>query len=777
MNRSRALILLLLVVTPLCAAGAAGRPVGLIIDSANIPSPVAFARFADVMVETLANSRQWEPTVLTEDSPLVRASGAPWPEAKDGWGEAEDTLRALLVATRLAEVLVVVPVPAALNTVDILWLQADQEGLRRLQLSTAGSNDSAYAALTNQLMTRLSQGFGAVSETPVAKPTAPVPATPSAPQTMVADSGAPAAATINRETTPVAVAAAQSGAPGGAVLTAPTGAAGTPAPSAQRPETTGTATVRPATEPLPTVTPAAPTVVATTPTPAVGGPVAAGPERPATPVAPLPTAPTGTPAAVDLSKPGVVAALPEAQPTTAPGTPRGAPTAQPAAETLQIAAPAAATPTLAPAPTTPSGPVATAPGTERPLAPAALPAPTASAPTAELPGPEVVAVRPVAPGAKPEAPAAVLPPALEPVKPEAPATPTVVTPPPPPVQPPASSVSAPARSQFLAAADKFLQEGDFTRSEDMLLRAQEAGDPKGEVYYAYARLEAARQNRAAERTWLERTLKEVPDHSTARLRLAEVLRAAGLWRKAVDEYNTVLKATPETVQAYLGLSAIYASQSQPRRAAEIIAEAIKHAPADASLYLRMGDLHAQRKARAEAEEAYDRAARLSQGEVRADALDRLGDLYVDAEREHEGFICYAEAAALRQKTTSAIADRRYQQIMAAADESLDKALRQAATALQSYLSGGEVTREEAFAAMNDFNGRAQEVSKFAESLTPPGAQKLRHAERKLTYSLASEAALYGLLYLDQARPGDLELYGTRLTDSAKRLETLRRARG
>ncbi|MGE5532027.1 MAG: tetratricopeptide repeat protein, partial [Bacteroidota bacterium] len=339
------------------------------------------------------------------------------------------------------------------------------------------------------------------------------------------------------------------------------------------------------------------------------------------------------------------------------------------------------------------------------------------------------------------------------------------------LEPPKAPEQAP---QFLAAAEKFLGQGDYRRAEDLLLKAEEAREPRASVFSGWAKLEAARQNKVAERTWLERTINADPGDVPAHLRLAELLREAGLWRKAVDEYDLVIKAQPDNVQAYLGLSSLYAAQSQPRRAAEILSEAVKHRPEDCSLYLRLGDLYAPRKALPEAEEAYDTAARLSKGEQRADALDRLGDLYVLADREREGFICYAEASKLRSESNSPLAEKRYRQIMGAADDALGKVLDKAAQGLDGYLSGRNVTREEAFGAMSDFNTQVQEVSNFVESITPPTNLKLPHAQRKLAYSLAAEAALYGLLYLDQGKQDELGLYQARLTESKKSLQALRR---
>lgn len=765
MRRHLPVILLLALTAPLCAAPSPVRQVGLIVDPSGIPSPAAFARFVDVMVETLSGSRQWEPTVLTEECPLIRASGAPWPDGKSGWAGTTDTLRAVLVATRLSDVLVIIPVPAAINTVEVVWVQADKAEARQLQFMTAGAGDSSYAALTNQLIARLNGGFEAAAETPVRPAQPATPAAPTAPVTVVATAGAPTPSAVGHETPATTTPKAQPGTTlGNALLTKPELTAALPVAQPVRPVTPTPQAAQPAPEPLKPETPA---TTATVP---------AALQTPAAPVTPAATAaPTATPTAA----PTVTA--PVVQPTVVALAPPAVTTPQPAATPAKPEPPAAIQPAATPVKTEAPPAVAVVPTAAAPTAEAAV-VPLAGGKTgpaaATQPAPATGATRPEAQPLKPEAAVALSPPATAPAT-TAPPPPAVVTAPVLPVAPTAQPAQpAPptaqlkATPQFLAAAEKALADGDFRKVEDMLLRATDADEPKAEVFYLYARLEAARQDPAAERTWLQRTVGQDPGNLPAHLRLAELLRGAGLWRKAVDEFNLVLKADPDSVQAYLGLATVYAGQAQPRKAAEIVAEAVKHAPADASLYLRLGDLQAQRKALAEAESAYDKAARLSQGTTRADALDRLGDLYVGAQRDHEGFICYAEAAALRSTGSSALAEKRYRQIMAAADQSLRRSLQQAAEALQGYLTGREVTREEAFAAMSDFNNRAQEVSKFAESIAPPGSLKLQHAERKLAFSLASEAALYGLLYLDQARPADLELYQTRLTDSVRGLQAL-----
>lgn len=613
----------LLLVGPLAAAPVgAPRPVGLIADASAVPNVIPFIRCVDIFVENLASSRQWDPTVLTETSPLLRAAGATWPATITPPDIA--AVRALAAALRLDDILLLVPVPGVVNTLEVIWVQPDTTDVRRLQLVSAGTGDTAYSTMAKQLVAALQTGF--------------------------ASTAGPSEATA------------------------------------------GTAPVETA--------PAAPTKVTTVPdtssTPLVAN---SDHQTPAT-EAPKIVAPAGTPGQISLSKP----AAPEA------GSP-------------MIASPQPAL---------------------------SKPAPPETSTTPEKPS--LPADQPLAPAERP-----------------APATPATV---PAPATAEASATESQQPSPFIVAAQKFLQEGDFNKAQQALENGLQAGASKPEVYYLYAQLERARGNPVAERSWLQQTIAKTPENLAAHLRLAELLRGAGLWRKAVDEYDYVIKADPANVYAYLGLSATYAGQNQPKRAADILSEAVKKRSDDASLYLRLGDLHAQRRALAEAEEAYDRAAHLMQGDARADVLDRLGDLYVSAQRSHEGFICFAEASRLRSTGTSPMTEKRYQQIMGAADETLVTALDQADRAMQEYLAGRNVFREEAFSALNDLNGALQEVMQFTTTLVPPVSLKLEHAKRGLAYELAAEATLNGLTYLDRAEASCLETYQTRIQEARKSLDEL-----
>lgn len=337
---------------------------------------------------------------------------------------------------------------------------------------------------------------------------------------------------------------------------------------------------------------------------------------------------------------------------------------------------------------------------------------------------------------------------------------------------PAAPQTPAAPLVFLPAAQKYLREGEYKRVEEMLIKAEEAGEPRAEIYALWAELEKVRRNSAAERLWLERAATANETLTAVHLRLAELLRQEGLWRKALEEYQIVLRQDPDNLYAYLGLAALYEGQSQPRRAAEWITEATRRYPRDASLYLRLGDLHAGRQGWAEAENAYDRAARLTEGAARAEALDRLGDLYVRAGRDREGFACYAEASRLREGRATAMAEKRYQQIMKSADEALLQATSRARTALDQFRAGQDTYREDVWLAFNQLREEAGEVAEFVNMVLPPATMETAHLQRKLAYSLAAEAALAAMDYLDQGKAQRLEDYAGLMGEAETSLRKL-----
>jgi tetratricopeptide (TPR) repeat protein len=376
-----------------------------------------------------------------------------------------------------------------------------------------------------------------------------------------------------------------------------------------------------------------------------------------------------------------------------------------------------------------------------PELPASTPAPAATA-TPETPVP-------AAPTDPTEAPTA--PPAPAPGE-TPPATPT-------------GSEPAPLSTHY-QMAEQFLKEGDLRKAEDSAQLASATADPPGLVCLLLARIEAAKRDDDAQRLWLDRALAADPTLAEARLRLADLLRQRGLWQKALTEYQQVLAADPRDRYALLGSANIYAQHDQPRRAADIVNQAVGYYPEDASLHLRLGDLYAAYRALAEAEAAYVRAARLATAaEDKAKALDRLGDLYAAAQRYREGFACYAETSTLRAGGSGALAERRYEQVMVTADEALAKALQAATRAFDGYLAEDGTAREEAYAALADLRGQAQEINAFMDTVVPPASQKLPHARRKLGYSLVLEAAVSAMVHLDTGRADLLEQYQARLREA------------
>ena len=141
------------------AGNAAPRTIGIVADASPASNRIPFIRFVDVLIDALAASRQWEPTALCAESPLVRVSGATWPQpTRDDWMTAAGPLQALLLATELDDLLVVRPIPAVTNDLEVFWLRQGEQDIRRLHLSEAGAGDQAYTALCRRLLAQLEGG-------------------------------------------------------------------------------------------------------------------------------------------------------------------------------------------------------------------------------------------------------------------------------------------------------------------------------------------------------------------------------------------------------------------------------------------------------------------------------------------------------------------------------------------------------------------------------------------------------------------------------------------
>jgi tetratricopeptide (TPR) repeat protein len=303
-------------------------------------------------------------------------------------------------------------------------------------------------------------------------------------------------------------------------------------------------------------------------------------------------------------------------------------------------------------------------------------------------------------------------------------------------------------AERLAAARTALAIGDLDlarREADMALRQ---GASVYDIHMFRADLSVADNQPEEQRKWLERAAQMNPEAVAPLLRLGAVLAAQGLWQKSIESYDRAIALDPSSVSAYTGAAAVLMSRGRPKQAASYLAEAVAHNPGDNVLLARLGDAYRQANMPAEAEEAYDLAVRTAEPQLAAQVFDKLGDLYVAVGQFEEGFYCYAEAGRLRGGGQRPIARKRYEQIMATADEAIMSALESASEAFDAYHGDRSIPRERAYLAAEQADAQVAEVSSFAADVLPPGTVEQVHLRRQLFYNLAAEAIVALMTYLD-----------------------------
>ncbi len=396
-----------------------------------------------------------------------------------------------------------------------------------------------------------------------------------------------------------------------------------------------------------------------------------------------------------------------------------------------------------------------------------LPTTTAATPpqTPAVPAPvtDTTTAPPDKPATAGEAPTVPDKPDRPPAMPDQPATAAEV---------PAPTASEPP-AEHTAAARAALGLGDLTLARREADLAFKYGEPLLGVYLLRAELAAAENDTENRRQWLQRAAKVDPQAVEPLLHLAALLHAEGLWQKAVETFDEAIAIDPDCVAAYVGAANVLSSRDQPKHAATYLDQAVARNPEDNSLLMKLGDAYRQAQMLPEAEEAYDLAARTAEPHLRSQIFDKLGDLYVSAGRFEEGFYCYAEAARLRGGGDHPVARKRYNQIMMTADEAVMASLEEAMRMFASYSRDRVVPREKAYLASEQASEQITEVTGFAKTVLPPTGAAQLHLRRQLFYSLALEATVNLMTYLDTNMQLPLDQYQRAATAARAEFEQLR----
>ena len=324
----------------------------------------------------------------------------------------------------------------------------------------------------------------------------------------------------------------------------------------------------------------------------------------------------------------------------------------------------------------------------------------------------------------------------------------------------------------LAAARAALAVGDLELARREADLALPLGAPAYELYMFRADLAVAQNQPTEQRSWLERAAAANPEAVEPLLRLGAVLDAQGLWQKAVECYDQAIALDPASLPAYTAAATVLTSRSRPKQAAEYLAKAAERSPHDNTLLMRLGDTYRQASMLAEAEEAYDLAARTAEPPLAAQIMDRLGDLYVSSGQFEEGFRCYAEAARLRGDNAQPLAQKRYEQMTIVADEAVMSALQAASEAFEAYYRDRTMPRERAYVIAEQSETRVAEVAEFTVGLPVPPALEQMHLRRQLFYDLAAEAIVALMTYLDTNLEQALSQYQTTVREACAEYEGL-----
>lgn len=356
----------------------------------------------------------------------------------------------------------------------------------------------------------------------------------------------------------------------------------------------------------------------------------------------------------------------------------------------------------------------------------------------------------IAPGPAPAAPAEPVAPGPMVIEETAPPATTVETPAAPAGegQPPVEEGPPPAEeADPLGPVQQAYDRGDYDGALLLLRDLAESLDGDARLHLLRAKVLLAIQARAEAMAALERAVALDPTLVEARVWLARLQAEQGLWQAAVEQYELALVAEPANHEALLGLARVYRDHGHRRKAIDLLTAAVESGQADANTLVLLAELHAAEGELEVAQRLLVQAASLSTGERTAEILERLGDLYAQRRLHREALSCYQRAAEISPSRASMV-QRRYLEVMAAADSSVSDALTAGWSVFRDYVDSQLGERELVFRALSGVRAQVEEALQFADSVTPPEALRAEHARRQYAYSLAVEATVAALSYLD-----------------------------
>ncbi|MFQ6133634.1 MAG: hypothetical protein ACE5R4_16455 [Armatimonadota bacterium] len=236
------------------------------------------------------------------------------------------------------------------------------------------------------------------------------------------------------------------------------------------------------------------------------------------------------------------------------------------------------------------------------------------------------------------------------------------------------------------------------------------------------------------------------------LRLGEIRTNQKRWRAAVDEYREAVRLDPGNINARIALARSYERAGASKEALSEFEAAARLDPDNGVPHLELGDFYARQHDNRAAEREYRLAADCAEPDTRA--YGRLADYYAEKGQFKESFDYHLRA--IRHQTNPLVMDeRRYGKILALADEALAKQMADSNAAMTRFRRG-RMTREEAYYAFQGFADYSRDIYNLAAAVTPPATARAVHQARLLVYSLANQADLSLLEYLDTNDDADFE---------------------
>lgn len=390
-----------------------------------------------------------------------------------------------------------------------------------------------------------------------------------------------------------------------------------------------------------------------------------------------------------------------------------------------------------------------------------------------LPGPREVPDEPVplapAPPAAPVAdePAVDQPPVLAP-----PAAPVAVADEPEaPGDEPAAAAPQPV-DDALAEAEAAYNSGELDNAARLLeVSLREAG-PSARAFYLRARISIGRQDRDAAISDLRRAVTMDSTFTDAQVWLGRLLVDQGLWQAAQEQYERAVATDPTHLDGLLGLARLYRDHGHRRKAIDLLMKADDLGQGDATLLMLLAELHSDEGNVELAERYLTRVAGATGGEQRALAWEQLGNLYLQLRRNREALTCFIKAAEL-SPSRATMAQRRYLEVMDAADGTVEEAITSGWGVFEDFAMSGIGARETAYRTLSQINGEVEEALRFAESISPPGELGEIHGKRKFAYALAVEASVLALSWLDLGDQVVLERAREVHADAVRQFEQLR----